>query len=380
VAIVVSRNHRDARRHETTPFEGDKLEAFMQDYLLANPEAIPLEEVTGRKWCIVAKELEVSYGFIDFLGMDQDGGVYAIETKRKANQDSREVIAQLLDYAASLWGDYGADAAAFWSDVEQNARQNDIDLKRRLRGMLGAADNQYPSNETQEEDATLADLDDLRLKVGEHLRAGDFKLVAVMDELKPNVKAMVRYLNEHGDFGVLGVELAYYELEEENLQVVVPTVYGDEAWGKRDQATSTQTGVRWSEAEFLASLGSLGDSKLRDTVIDLLEFTKRNTSQNIFQGRAKRPRFSLRVKRDDGAGDVAIYSVICEGSTVRISLNALNVVARWKAWAVRTELIPPDYKRAAKEVELGDVLKRVGLEEFKKAIEEICVGSTGQQQ
>ena len=241
---------------EPTQFRGDKLEAFMQDYLLANPDVVPLEDVTGKKWHIVAKELVVSHNRIDFLGIDSEGHVYAIETKRKENKDSREVIAQLLDYASSLWGDYGDSPDVFWANLERNAREHGIDLSKRL-GELAAApvgsegEDGSPSPEDQQ--GSLAGLKDI---VEGRLAQGDFRLVAVTDELKPNVKAMIRFLNElskHGDFGVLGVELAYFELEGD-LQVVVPTVYGDEAWGRREQASGGRSGPRYDRSSFLAAV------------------------------------------------------------------------------------------------------------------------------
>lgn len=40
---------------------------------------------------------------IDAVALDQNGDIYLIETKLYKNPDKRQVIAQVLDYGASLW-------------------------------------------------------------------------------------------------------------------------------------------------------------------------------------------------------------------------------------------------------------------------------------
>jgi hypothetical protein len=42
-------------------------------------------------------------GPIDALGINKDGEIYIIETKLYKNPDKRLVVAQVLDYGASLW-------------------------------------------------------------------------------------------------------------------------------------------------------------------------------------------------------------------------------------------------------------------------------------
>lgn len=52
---------------------------------------------------MVARELQTESGAIDAFAVDKDGDLYVVETKLYKNPDKRTVVAQALDYGASLW-------------------------------------------------------------------------------------------------------------------------------------------------------------------------------------------------------------------------------------------------------------------------------------
>lgn len=52
---------------------------------------------------ILAREFGTNSGPIDAVGIDRDGEIYLVETKLYKNPDKRTVVAQVLDYGASLW-------------------------------------------------------------------------------------------------------------------------------------------------------------------------------------------------------------------------------------------------------------------------------------
>jgi RecB family endonuclease NucS len=54
----------------------------------------------------LAREFSTKSGPIDALGVDKDGELYLIETKFYKNPDKRTVVAQVLDYGASLWSNF----------------------------------------------------------------------------------------------------------------------------------------------------------------------------------------------------------------------------------------------------------------------------------
>ena len=71
-----------------------RFEEELQDYLDEHPEQIEEGLV------LIAREMRVSAGKIDLLGIDQEGKLVVIELKRA--EVSREAIAQALDYTAAL--------------------------------------------------------------------------------------------------------------------------------------------------------------------------------------------------------------------------------------------------------------------------------------
>jgi len=68
-----------------------------------NPDILPIEEIKENARLItLVKEFRVDVGSIDILGIDGEGDLYIIETKLYKNPDKRQVLAQVLDYGASL--------------------------------------------------------------------------------------------------------------------------------------------------------------------------------------------------------------------------------------------------------------------------------------
>ena len=101
MAIIVSKNGKDAVRLDPSDFQ---LEDHLQEYIHNNPEAIPLYEINEDiRLLVLAREFPTGSGPIDALGVDQSGQIYLIETKLYRNNDKRLVVAQVLDYGASLW-------------------------------------------------------------------------------------------------------------------------------------------------------------------------------------------------------------------------------------------------------------------------------------
>lgn len=53
------------------------------------------------------------------LGVDKDGEIYIVETKLYKNSDKRLVVAQILDYGASLWHFYN-DYDTFLREIDRH--------------------------------------------------------------------------------------------------------------------------------------------------------------------------------------------------------------------------------------------------------------------
>ena len=70
-----------------------------------------------------------NYGRLDWLGIDEAGNVYIIETKLLRNPDRRNIIAQLLDYGVALWTEYKdpQDLINYLTSKNINIKQSVLD-------------------------------------------------------------------------------------------------------------------------------------------------------------------------------------------------------------------------------------------------------------
>jgi hypothetical protein len=250
VAIIVKERDGKTQTLERMVFEGAKQENFLQADIAASPEIIPLHEVKENiKTLIVGREFDS----IDVLGIDQDGEIYIFETKLYKNPTKRDVVAQALDYGASLWSRYGNGTteaiSEFWAKAEQKVRgRYGVDLEEKLRDLLSSIDGGPRTEDLADEVGSL------KSRVERNLREGEFVFLVLMDKLTEEIKNHIDYLNEKSRFWVLGVELEYYEYGD--VHIVVPTIYGNESTEKRSQARGRSAGAVWDDARFFAVLAA----------------------------------------------------------------------------------------------------------------------------
>jgi hypothetical protein len=135
-----------------------------------------------------------------------------IETKLYANADKRRVVAQVLDYGASLWKHF-ADFAAFIRL---------LDLHAHSRWGIGF---QQKVIEYFALDGVSAE--ELVNHMADNLRAGNLKFMVLMDSMDERLKELITYINLNSQFDIYGVELELYEYED--YKIVLPRLYGAEA-------------------------------------------------------------------------------------------------------------------------------------------------------
>ena len=123
MSIIVSRNNKNAQRLDKQEFG---LEQNIQQYIYDNPDMIPMYEVDSDiRLFVAAREFQTNSGPIDALAFDQKGNIYDVETKLFRNPDKRTVVAQALDYGASLWR-YSTDFEAFLNSLIVTQVNNSI--------------------------------------------------------------------------------------------------------------------------------------------------------------------------------------------------------------------------------------------------------------
>jgi hypothetical protein len=221
MAIIVSKKGSQSAQVVNKSDFG--LERNLQDYICDHPEAIPVEE---KRLLVVARELQTESGSIDAFAVDKDGDLYIVETKLYRNPDKRTVVAQALDYGASLWRH--ANFNELLSTLDEAAeKQWRIPLREKLADFFAL-----------EEEGVDSLIESMR----RNLSDGTLKFVVLMDRLEDRLKDLITYVNENSEFDIYVVQIELYKYED--YEIVIPKLYGAEA--KKDVGSRRPQGKVWT--------------------------------------------------------------------------------------------------------------------------------------
>ena len=188
---------------------------------------------------------------LDHLFVDEQATPVLVEVKRSSDTRSRrEVVAQMLDYAAN--------GTAYWPVDE---------VRRIVESRLSAsARAEYLKTELgidHEPDAFWR-------RFADKLQQGHIRLVFLADRLAPELVRIIEFLNEQmHDTEVLGVELPQFRGEEAEEIIYVPRVIGRTAI-----AVETKRGLNplgSGEDDFLTQLRDRRSPAEVDAAIDLMD-------------------------------------------------------------------------------------------------------------
>src|ERR1700752_177272 len=180
-----------------------------------------------RQWVLLGREKGIQSkddGYdrfaVDHLFVDQDGVPTLVEVKRKSDTRlRREVVGQMLDYAANAVLHWSADRLR--EEFEATCAAQNIDPANALEKLIGDG----------------GDVAVLWEKVKTNLKAGRVRLLFVADRIPSEVKVIVEFLNRQMDPAeVLAIELRQYE--GDGLRTIVPTIFGQTAEAAQRKAVS----------------------------------------------------------------------------------------------------------------------------------------------
>jgi hypothetical protein len=240
MAIIISKNLKNAVKVDRSSFS---LEDNLQQYIYDNPESIPLYDIKENvRLLILAREFPTASGPIDAIGVDRDGEIYLVETKLYKNPDKRTVVAQVLDYGASLWKTY-TDFDVFISQLEIHVTKKfNKTLNERVKDFFNLQDeeiNQFNEN------------------LRDNLDDGNFKFVVLMDKIHNQLKNLIIYINQNSRFNIYGVELDYYKYE--SYEILIPKMFGAEV--KKEVGGKKVPVVIPSDEEFIKTYQTFGLKK-----------------------------------------------------------------------------------------------------------------------
>jgi hypothetical protein len=220
----------------------DVLQALLARYpnLLAGAEMNP---DAPRRWLLVSREMPVpdedggcGRWSLDHLFLDQDGTPTFVECKRATDTRARrEVVAQMLDYAANGTRYWSLDAIR--QAAAELAREAGTSLDDAIRKLTLAGPDEP--------------VDVFWKTVDKKLRSGEVRLVFVADVVPPELKRLVEFLSEH----MHTVEVVALEVKQylgQGQKVLVPRLVGrTEAAAMQQERTSS--GRRMDRSRFLAA-------------------------------------------------------------------------------------------------------------------------------
>ena len=279
---------------------GKNLEDALQTMLQRYPQVIPGKQIDmvsddPPRFALLRREVPIGGWSLDHLYTDQYGVLTLVETKLFQNPESRrEVIGQILEYAANAslsWAQgrarqYGTE---FWS---QQGREMDDVLQEQLGQEI--------------------DTEDLWNNVEANLETGRIRLIIATDELRPELRRMIEYLNnEMKNAEVLGLELKCYGDDKKTL-VLVPHLVG-QTQDSIDRRGPSST-IIWTADKLRNAYRDFPDQELGQKFLTVLDWA---LSNKIFQdARAQKPTLSVR-----GKNKLRIASFFASGS-MYLAINA----------------------------------------------------------
>ena len=217
-------------------------EQELQEALAGYPDLLPGDQITPevpRRWLLVSREIgvpgdvgETGRWSLDHLFLDQDGTPTFVECKRATDTRARrEVVAQMLDYAANGLEYWTIDRLRQAASETASAAGELLD--DRIRALIGA--------ETEADEMVV---NDFWAKVETNLANGKVRLVFVADQTSKELRRLVEFLNDKlMDVEVLAVEIKQYRGVDHTA--LVPRVVGlTEAARSRKSAAQSGEGIQ----------------------------------------------------------------------------------------------------------------------------------------
>ncbi len=254
MTIIVSKDGKETRVVKRSTIEKEE---YLQEYIHDNPESIPIYEIKeDRELLIVAREYPTNSGPIDALAVDREGDIYIVETKLYKNTDKRTVVAQALDYGASLWK-HSHDFNEFISGIEKQIRVKfGMDFPEKASEFFGLDENQ---------------VEYFMENIRRNLNEGNLKFIIMMDTMDERLKDLIIFVNQNSQFDIYAVELDNYRFDE--YEIMIPRIFGVEVKKKVTSSGTSGSRRKWNEESFISHVkNTLG--RRADQLLDLYEFSK----------------------------------------------------------------------------------------------------------
>ena len=226
-----------------SPYDSeDLLQSLIEKY----PNLLAGDQIDGlqpRRWLLVSREISVpgeegGVGRLDHLFLDQDAIPTLIEVKRSSDtRIRREVVGQMLDYAANAGVYLPVDLIREKFNATCSMRQTDPEVELALVTGEGVDPGEFWQ------------------KVKTNLQAGRIRMLFVADEIPPELRRIVEFLNNQMDPAeVLALEIKQFV--GQGMKTLVPRLIGQTAMAQQRKVGGTEKSQKVDEATFIEDLTS----------------------------------------------------------------------------------------------------------------------------
>ena len=222
-------------------------EDLLQELLSRYPDLLAGDQINSvepRRWLLITREMGIpgeetggNRWSIDHLFVDQDAVPTLIEVKRSSDtRIRREVVGQMLDYAAN--------AISYWPTDALQAR-----FKTKCE--LAGTDPEAVFAETFGPDVIR---DTFWERVSVNVKAGRLRLVFVADVIPPELRRVIDFLNANmPSIDVIGIEVKQFT--GQGLRALVPHVVTQTSVLETPISTSSAR-IQWNEKLFREALSA----------------------------------------------------------------------------------------------------------------------------
>jgi len=330
MSIVVMKKGQGTKKIGPTPVTQEE---HLQKYIHENPGAIPLDDIReDLRLFVFAREFPTPSGPIDALAIDDEGAIYIIETKLYKNPDKRLVVAQVLDYGAGLWNNFG-DYSDIERVIDQAVNQKfGMPFRQKLSDFFGIDDEQ---------------VDSILNRFASDLSSGRFTFIVLMDHLHDQLKDLITFINANSTFVLLGCEMEFYKYKD--LEILIPKLYGTETKKPISLPSTSAARKKWDERTFFEDVRARLELPVEKKIRELYEYAQQTADHISWGTGASRGSFNPKYERISAR---SLFTVFSDG-VLQINFGWLNddestLEFRKKlkdALADRARLtFPPDYE------------------------------------
>ena len=256
------------------------------------------------------------------MDIDKDGDIYVVETKLYKNPDKRTVVAQALDYGASLWRH---------SDYNEFINKINDEINNKFKISFEEKTKDFFNIDEEQINVILE-------AIKRNLQQGNIKFVILMDAIEDRLKDLIVYINQNSQFDIYAVQMEYYKFEK--YEIMIPKLFGVEV--KKDVKTTKSLGKLWNWELFKQRLEDFVEEEVI-AAEQIIEWAKKNNIE-IDWTSSQRGSFILCFETE---GKKGFYPLSVTGDAM-ISWNAPH----------QGNYSPPPFDKPEKRAE---ILKRLKL-------------------